>query len=111
VHEVPFVVSLEKCRKLLPPGVNLSETDLEAIRDALYAVAEIAVDQFTLAGNHAHAVESDAPMMGDRDTESWKSVSIPSVSETTGVPEVTGVAEVGVSSSSKEEPLDVGKEE
>ena len=102
VHEVPFVLSLEKCRRFLPPGVDLLDTDLETIRDALYAVAEIAVEQFVFTGNPAHAVEGDTPMMQDHDPEVRESVSITEVSK---------VTEVSFKSSSKEEPLDAGKEE
>ena len=102
VHEVPFVLSLEKCRRSLPPGVDLSDADLEAIRDALYAVAEVAVDQFISKGYPARAVEGDALVTHDDDPKLLEFVSITEVSEST---------EVDLNSSSKEEPLDAGKEE
>jgi hypothetical protein len=38
------LLSLEKCRSLLPSGRNLSDTELAVLRDSLYCLAAVAVD-------------------------------------------------------------------
>jgi len=88
------VLSVERCRRHLPPGLDLSDTELEAIRDALYAVAEVAVDQFISKGNPAHAVEGEPPVTHPRSPESRDLNS--------------EAIEVVFRSSSKEEPPDAG---
>ena len=39
-------LSLEYCRRLLPAGYALSDTEMETFRDQIYAIAEVAVDEF-----------------------------------------------------------------
>lgn len=43
-------LSLISCRKLLPAGCALSDAELEIIRDHLYALADILVEEFV--GSH-----------------------------------------------------------
>lgn len=40
------MLSLEQCRRLLGPGCELSDEELERLRDELYALADIAVAGF-----------------------------------------------------------------
>jgi hypothetical protein len=40
------MLSLEQCRKLLGPGCKLSDSELEALRDQLYGLADIAIETF-----------------------------------------------------------------
>jgi hypothetical protein len=37
-------LSVEKCRSLLPQALNLSDTEIEALRDSIYCLAAVALD-------------------------------------------------------------------
>ena len=39
-------LSLGHCRTLLPAGISLSSTELELLRDQMYALAEVVTDEF-----------------------------------------------------------------
>jgi len=41
------MLSTERCRRLLPSGTTISDDELEALREILYAVAETVLDQTT----------------------------------------------------------------
>ena len=38
------MISLERCRKILGPGVSVSDENLAALREQLYSFAELALD-------------------------------------------------------------------
>ena len=40
------MLTLEQCRKVLGTGCKLSDTELEALRDQLYGLADIAIETF-----------------------------------------------------------------
>ena len=63
VHEVWSVLSLEKCRKLLPDGVVVSDAELEKIREALYAVAEMVVNGIMSGTSSGHGHGESAVVM------------------------------------------------
>ena len=46
LHKGDVCLSLEKCRSLLPEECDLSDSELEKLRDALYCLAGVAVDGF-----------------------------------------------------------------
>jgi hypothetical protein len=40
------MLNLEQCRKVLGAGCKLSDSELEALRDQLYGLADIAIETF-----------------------------------------------------------------
>lgn len=40
------MLTLQECKKLLPLGDTRTDSEVEALRDDLYALTEIAVDDF-----------------------------------------------------------------
>jgi hypothetical protein len=40
------MLSLEKCREILGPECKLSDAELEALRDQLYQLAEVAIEVY-----------------------------------------------------------------
>jgi hypothetical protein len=43
----PARLSLTDCRRLLPPGVEIEDSELEQVRDNFYAQAEAMLDVWT----------------------------------------------------------------
>ena len=41
------MLTLEQCRKVLGPECKLSDSELEALRDQLYGLADIAIEAFS----------------------------------------------------------------
>ncbi len=40
------MISLEQCKKIDPQLENLSDEDIEKLRDSLYAIAELALESY-----------------------------------------------------------------
>jgi hypothetical protein len=41
------VLTLKRCREILGAGYQLTDEELEALRDQLYVIAEVALDAFS----------------------------------------------------------------
>lgn len=40
------MLSIKRCREILGPGCNLSDEELELLREQLYVIAEMALDAY-----------------------------------------------------------------
>ena len=57
------LLSLEKCRKLLPSDCNLSDAELETLRNSLHCLAAVAVDMSAerkAMGRMKHSVQQES---------------------------------------------------
>lgn len=45
-------LTLEQCRALLPPGIEVADEELKRVRDDLYHLAEVTLD--ATRGSHLH---------------------------------------------------------
>lgn len=59
------MLTLEQCRKLLGNDCSLSDVELEALRDAMYKLADVAVETFLeqhpTAGRQPHGESFERP--------------------------------------------------
>src|SRR5215469_17463713 len=57
-------VTVEHCRKLLGPDCCFADSELEALLDSLYALANVAVDAFADRKRTSSELKSEMPVVG-----------------------------------------------
>ena len=60
------LLSLERCRALLPPDCVLSDAELERLRDGMYALAGAAVDGFLAQRPEQPVIQDFSDRKGER---------------------------------------------